>query len=101
VVAETALDLVRTVQQNTGFVSLTAHPGLYVDLRSLAQAAGALANDRGSDPARSEMLAGALRQAIEVASNRARTIANRASETEQTRTTAQKLQTELLGLNDQ
>lgn len=98
VVADAALGLVRTIEQDIGFVSLTAHPGLYADLRSLAQAAGAVANDRGSDPARSAVLAGVLHQAIDIAGDRARNIANRPAETEQTRATAQKLQEALMGL---
>jgi hypothetical protein len=100
-VAGSVLSLITTVREDTRFVSPTAHAGLNTDLRLLAQAASAVANDNGADPGRSSALSGALSRAIEATLNRTQLIIARPTETAAARATTQKLQEALMALRNQ
>jgi hypothetical protein len=97
--AASSLELANTVLQVSDFVNSSGIPGGHIDLYNnlivLKLAAEAMLSDNGSDPDRTARLNSTLYEQINQAMNRADTIANRASETDEAKAVSAKLKDSL------
>ena len=100
--AASSLDIANTVLQVSDFVNSSGAPGGHIDLYNnlivLKLASEAMMSDNGSDPDQTARLNSTLYEQINQAMNRADTIANRASETEEAKQVSAKLRETLRNL---
>jgi hypothetical protein len=100
--AASSLDIANTVLQVSDFVNSSGTPGGHIDLYNnlivLKLASEAMMSDNGSDPDQTARLNSTLYEQINQAMNRADTIANRASETEEAKQVSAKLRETLRNL---